>query len=147
MENILPGLVGETSQVVTQELTAAAHDSGLVAAYSTPALVGLMEGAAYRATQPHLPAGQTTVGIEINVKHLAASPPGARVRARAEVTQVDGPTVHYKIEAWDDVEKIGEGTHVRFIVDEARFYKRFEAKRAKMPFANENGGTVASAPG
>ncbi|MBI4673654.1 MAG: thioesterase family protein [Chloroflexi bacterium] len=138
MENIHSGLVAETSEIVTHALTAASHDSGLVAAYSTPAMVGLMETAAYQATQPHLPAGQTTVGVEIHIKHLAATPVGARVRARAEVTQVEGAMIHYKVEAWDAVDKIGEGTHVRFVVDAERFYKRFETKRAKMTLENQD---------
>ncbi|MCC7164894.1 MAG: thioesterase family protein [Anaerolineae bacterium] len=132
MENIHPGLEGESSQIVTLELTAASHDPSLVAAYGTPALVALMETAAHYAVQPHLPPGQTSVGIEIQVKHLAATPVGGKVRARAVVTNVEGSTIQLALEAWDDVEKIGEGTHTRFVVDQERFYKRFEQKRAKM---------------
>lgn len=132
MQTIQPGLEAETSEIVTLESTAASHDKDLVAAYSTPALVGLMETAAHRAIQPHLPNGQTSVGIEIHVKHLAATPIGGHVRARAVITKMEGSTIHLALEAWDDVEKIGEGTHVRFVVDQERFYKRFETKRAKM---------------
>lgn len=132
MENIHPGLEAESSEIVTLELTAASHDSELVAAYSTPALVGLMETAAHHAVQPHLPSGQTSVGVEIHIKHLAATPVGGRVRARALVTQVEGAMIHLQLEAWDDVEKIGEGVHTRFVVERERFYKRFEQKRAKM---------------
>lgn len=132
MQNIQPGLEGESNQIVTLELTAASHEPDLVAAYGTPALVALMETAAHHAVQPHLPNGQTSVGIEIQVKHLAATPVGGNVRARAVITAVEGPTIHLQLEAWDDVEKIGEGTHTRFVVDQERFYKRFEQKRAKM---------------
>lgn len=132
MQTIQPGLEAETNEIVTLESTAASHDKDLVAAYSTPALVGLMETAAHRAIQPHLPNGQTSVGIEIHVKHLAATPVGGHVRARAVITKVEGSTIHLALEAWDDVEKIGEGTHVRFVVEQERFYKRFETKRAKM---------------
>jgi predicted thioesterase len=130
MATIETGLVGESSEIVTPEMTAASHGSGLVAAFSTPALVALMEGAAFQATRPLLPPGQTTVGIHVDVKHLAATPVGMRVRARAELTRVEGRRLEFKVEAWDDVDKIGEGTHARMIVDEGRFYERFENKRA-----------------
>jgi fluoroacetyl-CoA thioesterase len=131
MEELAAGLVGESGETVTAALTAASYASGLVPAYATPALVGLMENAAFSATKSHLPAGQTTVGAEVNVKHLAATPVGMRVRARAEVTRVEGRKIFYNLEAWDEVEKIGEGTHTRVIVDAARFNERFSAKLAK----------------
>ena len=94
MENIQLGLEGEASEIVILELTAASHDPNLVAAYGTPALVALMETAAHRAIQPHLPSGQTSVGVEIHVKHLAATPVGGHVRARAVVTKVEGSMIH-----------------------------------------------------
>lgn len=132
MSDLTPGLIGETTQVVTTEYTAASMGSGLVRAYATPALVALMENAAVAATRDKLPAGQTTVGIEINIRHLAATPIGMQVRARAELTRVEGRRLFFTVDAWDDVEKIGEGTHARFVVDEERFYKRFEEKQEKV---------------
>ncbi len=132
MDNIVPGAVYEADELVTDELTAAVYGSGLVAAFATPALVALMENAAFNAVRPFLTAGQTTVGIEVNIKHLAATPPGMRVRARAELLQVNGRRLDFKVEAWDDVEKIGEGTHARMIVDSARFQARFEQKKAQV---------------
>lgn len=132
MPELTHGLIGETTQVVTTEYTAASMGSGLVRAYATPALVALMENAAVEATRGKLPAGQTTVGTEINIRHLAATPIGMQVRARAELTRVDGRRLYFNVEAWDDVEKIGEGTHARFVVDEERFYKRFEEKRDRV---------------
>jgi fluoroacetyl-CoA thioesterase len=128
MEQVVPGLVGESNEIVTEELTAANYASGLVAAFATPALVGLMESAAFSAVRSRLPAGQTTVGAEVNIKHLAATPVGMRVRARAQVTRVEGRRIFYSVEAWDDVEKIGEGTHLRVIVDETTFNERFGKK-------------------
>jgi fluoroacetyl-CoA thioesterase len=128
MEELVPGLVGEASEIVTEELTAAMYASGLVAAFATPALVGLMEGAAFSATKSLLPAGQTTVGVEVNIKHLAATPVGMRVRARAEVTNVQGRRIFFKVEAWDEVEKVGEATHLRVIVDETTFNDRLSKK-------------------
>ncbi len=128
MEEIKPGLIGESAQKVTEELTAAAFDSGLVPAFATPAMVALMENASVNAIQKYLPAGQTSVGIEVSVKHLAATPVGMSARARAEVLSVDGRRVSFKVEAWDDREKIGEGTHQRMIVDAARFNERINKK-------------------
>jgi len=127
----LIGLVGETTEVVTTENTAARWGSGMVAGFSTPAMIGLMETAAFNATKAVLPATQSTVGIEVNIKHLAATPIGMQVRARAELERVDGRKLFFKVEAWDDVEKIGEGTHARFVVDLDRFEKRFEEKRSR----------------
>ncbi len=132
MENLQLGLIGESSQVVTDQLTAALYGSGLVPAFATPAMVALMENASVAAIQKHLGAGQTSVGVEVNVKHLAATPVGMRVRARSEVTAVDGRRVSFKVEAWDEREKIGEGTHQRVIVDDARFKERMAQKRSNV---------------
>ena len=131
MDELRPGLIGESSVIVTEDLTAARYASGLVPAFATPALVGLMENAAFTATQAHLPPGQTTVGAEINIKHLAATPVGMSVRARAEVTRVEGRKIFYNVEAWDEVEKVGEGTHLRMMVDEVKFNERFGKKLAQ----------------
>ena len=129
MDELKPGIVGEAKEVVTEKLTAATYASGLVPAFATPAMIGLMETASFTAIQNVLPAGQTSVGIHIDVKHLAATPVGMNVRARSEVTSVDGRRVTFKIEAWDDKEKIGEGTHQRMIVDEAKFNERIKGKK------------------
>ncbi len=130
MNELTIGLVNETTLVVTTEKTAAYWESGLVAAFATPALVALMENAAFNAVKDALAEGQTTVGTELNIKHLAATPVGMTVRARAELIQVDGRKLVFQVDAWDDKEKIGEGTHARFIVDLERFNQRFEQKRA-----------------
>ncbi|MBI2958642.1 MAG: thioesterase family protein [Chloroflexi bacterium] len=128
MGQVTPGLVGESSQTVTFELTAAANDSGLVPAYATPAMVNLMENASIAAMKKQMDPGQTSVGIEVNVKHLAATPVGMHARARSEVVAVDGRRISFKVEAWDDKEKIGEGTHSRAIVDDSRFRERLSQK-------------------
>jgi fluoroacetyl-CoA thioesterase len=128
MDILNAGLVNETTLVVTAEETAARWGSGLVASFATPALVALVENAAFNATRPFLPETQTTVGTEVKLKHLAATPVGMTVRARAELLSVEGRELVFKVEAWDDVEKIGEGTHTRFIVDLERFNQRFQAK-------------------
>jgi predicted thioesterase len=123
------GLAGEVEQLVTEADTAAQWGSGLVPVFSTPALVGLMESAAVKALEGCLQAGQTTVGARIDVRHLAATPVGMRVRARAELTAVDGRKLVFKIQARDEVELVGEADHERFIIDEARFLARIEKKK------------------
>lgn len=128
IQDIKPGLVGEADETVSTARTAAYFGSGLVAAYGTPALVALMENAAVAALQKYLIPGQTSVGTEVCIKHLAATPVGMHAHARATVTAIDGRWVSFQIEAWDDREKIGEGTHTRFIVDEARFNERLQNK-------------------
>ena len=127
-DSIQVGVHGESVERVTRELTAAQWGSGLVASFATPAMIALMENAAFNAMKPLLSETQTTVGTEVNIKHLAATPVGMTVRARAELIQVDGRKLLFKVEAWDDAEKIGEGTHTRFIVDVERFKQRFQEK-------------------
>ena len=122
--------MSETTKMVTEELTASAFGSGLVRAFATPAMIALMENASVNAIREYLPPGQTSVGVEVNVKHLAATPIGMRVRVRARVLSVEKRRVTFQVEAWDEKERIGEGTHVRAIVDEARFNEKIAHKRA-----------------
>jgi fluoroacetyl-CoA thioesterase len=128
MNELTPGLTAELSHTVTDADTASQWGSGLVPVFSTPALVGLMESAAVAALEGHLSPGQTTVGGHIDVHHLAATPVGMQVRARAELNAVEGRKLFFKIQAWDEVELIGEAGHERFIVDETRFLGRVQAK-------------------
>ncbi len=125
---LAPGLTGELSLRVEEEHTAAALGSGNVRAFSTPALIALLEGAAVAALQGHLPAGQTSVGTHLDVRHLAATPVGMTVRAIARLVEVDGRRLIFAVEAHDEVEQIGAGTHERFVVDKARFEARVAAK-------------------
>ena len=128
MSEPVPGLTGEIEVVVTEDDTAARWGSGLVPVFGTPALVGLMEGAAVQALEGCLPQGQTSVGGRIDVRHLAATPVGMRVRARAELVEVEGRRLLFRVEAWDEVERIGEATHERFVVGVERFVARAQAK-------------------
>ena len=128
MEELVPGLHAELEHTVTDADSASQWGSGLVPVFSTPALVGLMEGAAVAALTGHLAPGQTTVGAHIDVRHLAATPIGMQVRARAELMGVEGRRLVFKIQAWDESELIGEADHERFVVDEARFVGRVQAK-------------------
>lgn len=125
---INPGSKGEKSTTVTPELTARHIGSGGLDVYATPAMIALMEAAAVTVLDPLLPEGQGSVGVALDVKHLAATPLGHTVRAEAEVTAVDGKRVTFTVRAWDDRELIGEGTHTRYIIDTARFMERASAK-------------------
>lgn len=122
------GLSAEITHEVTDQDTAASYGSGLVPVLSTPHLIALMENAAQQVLNPHMEAGQSAVGTHIDMRHLAATPVGMQVRVRAELTQIDGRRLRFKIEAWDAQEKIGTCDHERFIIDKARFMQRLEKK-------------------
>ncbi|HTX91934.1 MAG TPA: thioesterase family protein [Anaerolineales bacterium] len=128
MSELVPGLSAELEMTVTDADTASRWGSGLVPVFSTPALVGLMESAAVKALGGHLATGQTTVGGHIDVHHLAATPVGMKVHAKAELTAMDGRKLTFKVQAWDAVELIGEADHERFVIDEAKFVARVQSK-------------------
>jgi len=128
-ESLVPGACsGEAERVVIDEWAAPSMGSGTVPVLATPALVALMEQAAVRALEGRLPPGQTSVGVRIDVRHLAATPPGMRVRAQATLVAAEGRRLTFQIEAWDDVEKVGEAVHERVLVDTERFMERVRAK-------------------
>ena len=127
--NLHLGMKSEKSEQVTEYNTAIRYGSGGVAVYATPAMIGLMEGTCLAAVDPHLPAGLATVGTQINVSHLAATPVGMTVRATAELTEIAGKKLSFRIEAYDEKEKIGEGTHQRYIIDINKFLQRAESKK------------------
>jgi fluoroacetyl-CoA thioesterase len=128
MDELRTGLSAEISITITDADTAAKWGSGLVPVFSTPALVGLMEAAAVKALEGHLPENQTTVGGHIDVHHLAATPVGMKVHARAELTAMDGRKLTFQIEARDEMEKIGEAVHERFVIDREKFIAGTQAK-------------------
>jgi predicted thioesterase len=129
MSELIPGLNAEISITVSEADTASRWGSGLVPVYGTPALVGLVETAAVRALEGRLEPGQTTVGGHIDIRHLAATPVGMNVRARAELIAREGRRLTFKVEAWDEVEKIGEGLHERFVVEVEKFVSRARVKQ------------------
>jgi predicted thioesterase len=121
-------LTGEQVTNVTEVLTAKHLGSGGIDVYATPAMIALMEAAAVAAVDHLLPQGKASVGVALDVKHLAATPLGHQVRARAEVTDVDGRRITFAVQAWDERELIGEGMHTRYVIDAARFLERVRAK-------------------
>lgn len=128
---IEPGLVGEDSMTVAEGDSARmSGGETLPPVLSTPRMIARLEQTAHSALLPYLPEGQSSVGTLVNVRHLAATPIGMQVRFRAELLEVDGRRLRFKVEAWDEVEKIGEGEHERFIIDCMRFNERLEKKTA-----------------
>ena len=115
------GLKGEVSSFVEREDTAMEVGSGSLLVYATPCMVALMEGAACEAIADCLPDNKTSVGTELNIAHLSATPVGLDVRAEAEVTAVEGNTSTFHVCAYDEAGKIGEGTHKRVVVSTQRF--------------------------
>lgn len=125
---IAVGMKGQAVNLVEREDTAYEVGSGSLLVYATPCMVALMEGAACEAIAEALPEEKTSVGIELNISHLAATPVGLEVRAEAEVTAVEGNILTFRVEAFDEKGKIGEGTHKRAIVTAQRFLDKVYAK-------------------
>lgn len=125
---LTPGVRGEAAMPVTPETTAERFGNAGAAVFATPLLAALCEQAAIRAVTPFLSAGQGTVGTRLELEHLAATPVGMKVTARAVLTEVSGRRLEFSLEAWDDQEPVGRGRHTRFIIDNAKFYARVQAK-------------------
>ncbi len=125
------GLAGEARITVDERNIASARGATGRRVFSTPDLVGLCERAAINAVDRFLPEGWATVGYSVDIKHLAASPMGFQVRARAEVIEIDRRRLKFKVEAWDQVEKVGEGSHERFVVDLERLMWKTATKGAQ----------------
>ena len=121
---ITVGMKGETINLVEKEDTAAEVGSGSLLVYATPCMIALMEGAACEAIAEALPDGQTTVGMELNIQHLSATPVGLEVRAEATVIDVVGKIITFELHAFDESGEIGKGTHKRCIVNAQKFLER-----------------------
>jgi predicted thioesterase len=113
-DRLTPGLKAEIVTTVDDRLVV--KHMGGEGVLSTPSMIGLMERAGIEAVQAHLPEGHTTVGFEVNVKHFGATPKGQKVTVSAELLEIDGRKLRFKVEARDEAKKVGEGTHRRAIV-------------------------------
>ena len=122
------GMKGQVSSFVEREDTALEVGSGSLLVYATPCMVALMEGAACEAISAALPEDKTSVGTELNISHLAATPVGMDVRAEAEVIAVEGSAITFQVTAYDEAGKIGEGTHKRAVISVQKFLDRTYAK-------------------
>jgi fluoroacetyl-CoA thioesterase len=104
-------------------------DAALPKVFATPMMVTAMENAALNAVRAYLDPGESAVGTQVNIQHLAATPAGHHVTAEAVVTKVDGRRIEFDVTARDEIEEIGKGTHERMIVDMARLDKRLASKK------------------
>ena len=120
-----PGATAEVSFVVPPERTAHAMGNHGVHVLATPFVIGLLENAAAAVIAPLVPPGSTSVGTMVEMRHLAATPVGMTVRAKATLLETDGKRFLFAVEAWDDKEKIAEGRHERYLIgDLAKFMNR-----------------------
>ena len=128
LSDLRPGLAGSAELKVAVEHTAPSIGSGLVPVLATPVMINVIEAAALAAVEHFLPAGHQSLGIHLDVRHFAATPIGMRVRASAELVGIDGRTLTFRVEARDDKEPIGDGSHQRVVVNVARFDARVQKK-------------------
>jgi predicted thioesterase len=122
------GLVGSAEITVDDKDTAPQIGSGRVHVLATPVMINLMEAAALNAVERLLPPGHQSLGTRLEVGHYAATPVGMRLRATAELTKVDGRNLEFRVEAFDDKERVGDGAHTRVVVNVARFDERVQRK-------------------
>lgn len=125
------GIIGQEELIVNETNTAEALGSGSLAVFATPAMIALMEKTARLSVAPFLEDGQSTVGTLVNVKHLSASPVGMKITCRTELKEIDRRRLVFHAECSDEAGIIGEGEHERFIIDEAKFMAKTEAKLIK----------------
>jgi predicted thioesterase len=122
------GLKAEVSELVSEKNTARTFGSGGLDVYATPAMIALMEKASLTAVAASLPEGCSTVGTLVNIKHISASPLGARIRAEAVLKEVDGKRLVFEVCAFDGDGPIGEGVHERFIIKDEKFMSKTNTK-------------------
>lgn len=127
------GVEGEVTATVQSDMLARAVGSGGIDVLSTPSMIALMETAAHDAVAPLLTDGNVTVGVRVDIRHLAATPLGMSVRAHATLIEIDGRRLVFRVEAFDAQEQIGEGTHERAIVDPQRLLARVSQKLKPSP--------------
>lgn len=128
MMEITVGMKAEVSTLVEREDTAREVGSGSLLVYATPCMVALMEGAACEAIEEAMNETKTSVGTELNIRHLSATPVGLEVRAEAVVTAVEGKTITFEVKAFDEAGEIGSGTHKRVIVPTQKFLEKAYSK-------------------
>ena len=128
MDAVKAGLKGRADLTVGDEHTAPSVGSGTIHVLGTPVMINLMEAAALDAAEHLMPKGHQSLGIHVDISHVAATPIGMKVHATAEVTAGEGNRIRFRVEAHDEAEMIGEGTHERVVVNVERFDKRVQKK-------------------
>jgi predicted thioesterase len=126
-----PGLSGSAELLVGEEHTAPRIGSGKVRVLATPVMINLIEAAALAAVEHLLPPGYQSLGTHLDVHHVAATPVGMKVFARAVLEQASGRSLRFKVEARDEKDLIGHGTHERVVVNVAKFDQRVQKKLAR----------------
>ena len=128
LARVTPGLTGSHQIRVAPEHTAPFVGSGRIAVLATPVMINIIEAASLAAVEHLLPLGHQSLGIKLDVSHVAATPIGFRVTATAEVIRLEGRTITFRVEARDDMDVIGGGTHERVVVSVERFDERVQRK-------------------
>lgn len=123
-----PGMTLEKSIVVRKKHLAIHLGSGALGVLATPAMIAFMEGLSHKLLAQNLPEGYSSVGAHVDVRHLAPTPLGSKVRVKTEVMEVNGIHVLFNVQAWDETEQIGSGIHERVVIDYPRFLRRIAAK-------------------
>ena len=131
LEALRPGLTGRAELVVKEEHTAPRVGSGKVHVLATPVMINLFEAAALDAVDQFLPEGYQSLGTVLNVRHIAATPVGIKVFSVAKIIKIEGRTVYLSVEARDEKELIGDGTHERVVVNVEKFSLRVARKSAR----------------
>ena len=126
-----PGMIGTHCMTVREDMLACAVGSGAIPVLATPWMIAMMEAAAQNSVAEAIGEGNVTVGTQLNISHMAATPLGMEVRAESELIEVDGRRLVFRVAAYDACDKIGEGTHERFIVGAERFVAKCNAKAAQ----------------
>ena len=129
------GIIGKEELIVTEDNTAKAVGSGGLEVFATPALIALAEKTAFQSVAEHLEEGQSTVGTHIDIKHIAATPVGMKVTCETELIEVDSENPRrlvFSVNIYDEVEKIAEGSHERFIIYSERFQNKANGKNEKL---------------
>jgi fluoroacetyl-CoA thioesterase len=132
IDEIRPGLTHEITHKVKKKHLASEWGSGLVEALATPVIVGFCEECSRLAVEALLPPEMGTVGSAINLRHLAPTPAGMNVTVKAQLVDVDGRRLRFSVEAWDEVERIAEGEHDRFVIDNERFERGIAEKARRL---------------
>ena len=122
------GIRNRKEEIVTKSNSANAVGSGLLEVYATPSMIALMEGCSHESVAPYLEEGCGTVGISLDIRHVAATPVGMKVFCETELIKIDGRILTFEVKAYDEKGLIGEGTHVRCIVFNERFQQKADAK-------------------